>query len=233
MTTPITNPQPDAGFSIKAVLIDLDGTLIDSAPEISRAANQMLLAMKLPTLPGETVKSFIGEGALTLIKRCLHTATEQVPANSLLDQAREIFFNTYSKIAPESKPYPQVISGLNQLKAMGLPIACVTNKPSLFTEPILKANGLSSFFDVVMSGDSLNKKKPDPDQILYICKQLELDPWEVVLIGDSNTDILAAKNAGCYVFTVPYGYNQGLAIDASQVDACINDLTEAINYIQT
>lgn len=226
------SPTSDARLAVKAVLIDLDGTLIDSAPEIARAANAMLAALRLNTLPLETVQSYIGEGALVLIKRCLTTATSQAPDASLLETARTYFFTAYTTLATQSKPFNNAEAGLKSLQALNLPIACVTNKPAQFTKPMLNAAGLDHYFQMVVSGDTLSKKKPAPDQILHICKQFKLEPCEVVLIGDSNTDILAAKNAGCYVFTVPYGYNQSLAIDTNEVDATICDIKDAINYIQ-
>jgi len=231
------SPFPETRYAVKAVLIDLDGTLIHSAPEIARAANIMLPAMQLPALPSQTVQSFIGEGALTLIKRTLNAALSN-PVDEKLDEAiveaaKVHFFKAYTSLAVESKPYPNAESGLKAFQALNLPIACVTNKPSQFTEPVLKANGLYDYFDMVVSGDTLSKKKPDPDQILHVCKRFKIEPSQAVLIGDSNTDIQAAKNAGCYVFTVPYGYNQGLAIDKTIVDASIDDLKDATNYIQT
>ncbi len=226
------SPTADSPAAVKAVLIDLDGTLIDTAPEIARAANAMLAAMQLKPLPLETVQSYIGEGALILIKRCLKAATAQDPDESLLETARTHFFTAYTALATQSKPFENAEAGLKAMQALGLPIACVTNKPAQFTQPILNAAGLDGYFKAVVSGDTLSKKKPAPDQILHICKQFKLEPCEVVLIGDSNTDILAAKNAGCYVFTVPYGYNQGLVIDTNEVDASICDLKDAVNYIQ-
>lgn len=228
-----TSPFSENQFEVKAVLIDLDGTLIHSAPEIAKAASDMLTVLNLPKLPIETVQSFIGEGALTLIKRCLKTALQADPDEALITKAQKHFIALYSKNCIHSKPYPKVIEGLKALQHLGLPLACVTNKPALFTEPMLKATGLFDYFDQIISGDTLSKKKPEPDQIFHVCKAFEVDPWHTVLIGDSNTDILAAKNAGCYVFTVPYGYNQGLEIDLNAIDAMIQDLSEATNHIQT
>jgi phosphoglycolate phosphatase len=227
------SPFSESRFKVKAVLIDLDGTLIDSAPEIAKAASDMLTVLKLPKLSIETVQSFIGEGALALIKRCLKTALQAEPDEALIRKAQKHFFALYSKNCIHSKPYPKVVEGLIAVQKLGLPLACVTNKPAIFTEPMLKATGLFDYFDEVISGDTLPKKKPEPDQIFHACKAFKVDPWHAVLIGDSNTDILAAKNAGCYVFTVPYGYNQGLKIDENAIDAMIQDLSEATNHIQT
>lgn len=231
------SPSPDSRIAIKAILIDLDGTLIHSAPEIARAGNQMLTAMQLPTLSSETIQSFIGEGALTLIKRTLNTSfshiSDDVVDATSLETAKAHFFEAYTTLATESKPFANVEAALKAFQTANIPLACVTNKPAQFTEPILKENGLYDYFTQVVSGDTLRKKKPEPDQIFHICDQFNIKPCEALLLGDSNTDILAAKNAGCYVFTVPYGYNQGLAIDMTQVDAAIIDLNDTMNYIQT
>jgi phosphoglycolate phosphatase len=231
--TQITSLLPTKTFNIKAVLIDLDGTLVDSAPEIAKAACAMLAKLNLPILSQNQVQSYIGEGAASLIKRCLTEALKKAPDETLFDQGFQLFFEQYTLICTQSHLYPKVLESVKAMKALGLPLACVTNKPSVFTLPILKATGLFDHFDQIISGDTLSKKKPDPDQIFHVCQLFKVDPWETLLIGDSNTDISAAKNAGCYVFTVPYGYNQGLTIDDSAVDAMIQDLSETINYIQT
>lgn len=227
------SPSKMTQFNVKAVLIDLDGTMLNTAPEIAWSANAMLEALQLPSLPTAKVQSYIGEGALTLIKRCITEAQGVAPHAELLEEARIEFFEQYAEICSQSKPYPNVENALKSLQKLGLPNACVTNKPALFTHPILDASGLKPYFDSIICGDTLEKKKPEPDQIFHVCQQFGIDPWHALLIGDSNTDILAAKNAGCYVFTVPYGYNQGLEIDQTSVDAMIQDLTEAILYIQT
>jgi phosphoglycolate phosphatase len=228
-----TSPMSAQTFNIKAILIDLDGTLVDSAPEIAKAACKMLEQLNLPMLSQDQVQSYIGEGAAALIKRCLTEALQKAPDQPLFDQGFQLFFQQYALICTESQLYPKVLESVKAMKALGLPLACVTNKPSVFTLPILKATGVFEYFDQIISGDTLPKKKPDPDQIFHVCQLFKVDPWETLLIGDSNTDILAAKNAGCYVFTVPYGYNQGMTIDDSAVDAMIQDLSEVTNYIQT
>lgn len=214
-------------------MIDLDGTLIDTAPEITLAANAMLDALNLPPLPRVTVQTFIGNGAAKLVERCMTEAMQETPNANLLIEAQTLFFAHYADVVSISQPYPQAEQGLQRLKESGLPLACITNKPAKFTVPLLQATGFIDYFDLVVSGDTLLKKKPDPDQIFHICKKFGIEPWDALLIGDSNTDILAAKNAGCYVFTVPYGYNQGLAIDHNHVDAMIEHLNDTFNYLDS
>lgn len=219
-------------FKVKAVMIDLDGTLIHTAPEIARAANSMLDLLARPTLEEKQIEAYIGEGAITLIKRCLTEQHDGEPEAELLAQAQQLFFAAYADIVAESKPYPHVMEGLQTMQNAGYRLACITNKPASFTLPLLEKSQLLPYFDVVASGDTLQKKKPEPDQIFYICDKFQVAVSDAVLIGDSNTDISAARNAGCYVFAVPYGYNQGRHIEASTVDALINHIGEAVDLLE-
>lgn len=219
------------GFEIKAVLIDLDGTLVHTAPEIARAANSMLAAMDLPTLTVAQITTYIGDGATTLIKRCLTGELNGEPAATLLATAQMLFFEHYAKIVTESQPYPNVIAGLCAIKNTGLPMACVTNKPASFTLPLLEKSDLLQYFDLIVSGDTLPKKKPEPDQIFYVCEQFGVSVQNAVLVGDSRTDICAARSAGCLMFAVPYGYNQGQRIEVSEVDALIDSIGDTLNLI--
>ncbi|HOY71274.1 MAG TPA: phosphoglycolate phosphatase [Methylotenera sp.] len=218
-------------FRVKAVMFDLDGTLIDSAPEIAFAANQMLADLHLPTLPQSQIEHYIGEGAQVLIKRCLTGRLNVEPEAALFEQAQTLFFAHYSNNVANSQPFNGVVSGLKMLWRHGFKLACVTNKPEKFTLPLLAKSGLAEFFDCVVSGDSLPHKKPHPMQLHHICKKLDVPEYEAMLVGDSNTDIEAAHAAGCFIITVPYGYNQGKPIDTSKVDATVNDLTELSNKI--
>ena len=218
-------------FKVKAVMIDLDGTLVHTAPEIAAAANLMLADLDLPMLPYSQVEGYIGEGAIVLIKRCLTGQKNVEPNNTLFEKAEALFFTHYAENAANSKPYDGVIDGLQALWNKGYRLACVTNKPEEFTLPLLQASGLADFFEIVVSGDTLHKKKPDPTQLHHICRKFDVPEFEAMLVGDSATDIAAAHAAGCYIVTVPYGYNQGRPLDVSQVDATINDLTELVEIL--
>lgn len=213
-------------FRVKAVMFDLDGTLIHSAPEIAFAANQMLAELNLPILPQMQIEHYIGEGALVLIRRCLTGSFNALPEATLFEQAQLLFFANYENVVANSKPYNGVFAGLQAMQNKGLKLACVTNKPEKFTLPLLQKSGLADFFEIVISGDSLPKKKPDPMQLQHICEKFEVPTFEAMLVGDSETDIAAAHAAGSFIVTVPYGYNQGRPIDESKVDAVIEDLTE-------
>ncbi|MDP3088038.1 MAG: phosphoglycolate phosphatase [Methylotenera sp.] len=221
-------------FKVKLVMVDLDGTLAHTAPEIAAAANLMLADLSRPMLPVSQVESFIGEGVVVLIKRCLngHLEISQLnaePHAALMAQAEPLFFKHYANNATDSKPFDGVIEGLQALRSKGFKLACVTNKPEKFTLPLLQKSGLAEFFEIVVSGDSLPKKKPDPMQLQYICEKLDVHTFEAMLVGDSETDIAAAHAAGCFIVTVPYGYNQGRPIDESKVDETIADLTELVS----
>jgi phosphoglycolate phosphatase len=213
-------------FKVSALMFDLDGTLLNTAPQIAQAANAMLAELSLPTLPYVQIKSYIGEGAQMLIQRCLAGALNNTPDPSVIAKAQSAFFAHYANNVTESLPFDGVQDGLQVLKQRGLKLACVTNKPEKFTHPLLAATGLADFFDIVVSGDTLPKKKPDPIQLHHICAKFNVLELEAMLVGDSATDIAAAHAAGCFIVTVPYGYNQGKPIDESQVDAMIRDLTE-------
>ena len=160
-------------FAVKAVMIDLDGTLLHTAPEIAVAANEMLKALDFAPLHLELVESFIGEGAPMLVKRCLTTTLGTEPDADLFERAERLFFEHYANNAHESQPYFGVQDGLQALSDAGFRLACVTNKPEKFTLPLLKHSGLADFFEIVVSGDTLAKKKPDPIQLQHICAKFD------------------------------------------------------------
>jgi phosphoglycolate phosphatase len=218
-------------FNVKAVMFDLDGTLFNTAPQIAEAINQMLADLAMPALPYEQVKSYIGEGAHILIKRCLTGQLNTEPEAALFEQAQPIFFEHYAQNVTHSQPFDGVIEGLDAVRQKGIKMACVTNKPEKFTLPLLQQSGLIDYFELVVSGDTLAKKKPDPLQLLHVCAEFNVMEMEAMLVGDSATDIAAAHAAGCFIVTVPYGYNQGRPIDESKVDATILDLTELPSLI--
>jgi len=215
-------------FNVKVVMFDLDGTLMDTAPEIAAAVNAMLADLNLPTLPAQKIRGYIGEGAQALIKRSVSAGT--AADDALLERAQALFFEHYAKTVTMSKPYPKVLEGLQELKQKGLRLACVTNKPERFSLPLLEASGLLPYFELVVAGDTLAKKKPDPI-LHYICAEFKVLEAEAMLVGDSLIDVQAAHAAGCYIVTVPYGYNQGSPIDDALVDASINHLTELLALI--
>ena len=218
-------------FKVKLLMFDLDGTLLHTAPQIAAAANLMLADLGRQPLPISQIQNYIGDGALVLIKRCLtqQKNTETEPA--LFVQAEAQFFAHYAKNCLHSLPFYGVHDGLQTLHKGGYKLACVTNKPTQFTVPLLQKSGLADYFEMVVSGDTLEKKKPDPMQLQYICAKLGVVVADALFVGDSNTDIAAARAAGCYIVTVPYGYNQGHIINADCVDAKIDNLKQLSTFL--
>ncbi|PKO45192.1 MAG: phosphoglycolate phosphatase [Betaproteobacteria bacterium HGW-Betaproteobacteria-22] len=219
------------GFDVKAIMFDLDGTLVHTAPEIASAANEMLAELKLPILQEQQIERFIGEGAQLLIRRCVEVASGTPVGEATLQQSKALFYQHYADRVTFSRPYEGVVDSLAILKQQGFRLACVTNKPERFTLPLLRSAALAEYFEIVVSGDTLAKKKPDPMQLRHICAQLNVLETEAMLVGDSYTDVLAAHAAGCYIVTVPYGYNQGRMIDESQVDATIENIPALVGLL--
>lgn len=185
-----------------AVLIDLDGTLLDTAPDIADAVNRMLHALGAPPLALETVTGFIGNGVPTLIRRVL-AASGIAPSQ----QALELFHCHYADTDGRcSRVFPGVVTGLSRLRDAGYRLACVTNKPQAASTALLSSSGLASYFDAVVGGDATPHMKPHAAPLLHACRMLDADPACSVLVGDSGVDVAAARAAGMPVFIVRYGY---------------------------
>lgn len=221
------------GSKLRAVLVDLDGTLLDTVPDLAVAANAMLLELRRPELPIETIRSYIGRGVPNLVKRCLAGRIDAADEPSMAPaDALEIFQRQYhASNGRHSTIYPGVVEGLRKFKAQGLRLACITNKAEAFTLPLLERSGLLGHFEVVVSGDMLPRQKPDPMQLVWICGRFDIRPHEMLLIGDSLNDAKAARAAGCPVFIVPYGYNEGEDVRKLDCDAIVSTLDEAADRI--
>jgi phosphoglycolate phosphatase len=218
---------------VKAVMIDLDGTLLDTAGDLATAANMMLRELGKAELPPETIQSYIGKGIEKLVKRALTASMDGEPEAELFDRAMPMYERDYAKtLCVATRPYPGVLDGLRALREHGIRLACVTNKAEAFTLPLLRATSLLEFFDMVLSGDSLPRKKPDPMPLLHACKQFNIEPGEMLLIGDSLNDAQAARAAGCHIFCVPYGYNEGRDVRELDCDAVVPSLYEAAKLLQ-
>ncbi len=214
-------------------MIDLDGTLLDTIPDLAAATNLMLEALGHVPLPLDTVRTYVGKGIPRLVERALARAIDGIATPSALTQALPVFERFYAEVnGRHTTIYPGVREGLEQFRAAGFPLACVTNKSGAFTLPLLERMGLASFFAQTISGDTLPRKKPDPLQLLHACQQFGVMPAQMLMIGDSVNDVQAARAAGCPVFCVPYGYNEGHAVQSLDVDAIVATLIECIPLIK-
>ncbi|TCS37210.1 phosphoglycolate phosphatase [Paucimonas lemoignei] len=228
----MTAREPLLLAGIRAAIIDLDGTMVDTAPDFHVAINRMRGELSLAPLDIDTIKNFVGKGTENLMRRVLAVDYGANEVEDHFDAALSAYQRHYHAINGEySSIYPEVHEGLEALRGKGLRLACVTNKPVAFALPLLEKTGLRPFFEVVYGGDSLPKKKPDPEPLLQVCADFGLSPVQVVAIGDSSNDARAARAAGCRVLTVPYGYNHGQAIQEVDSDGIVSSLLEASNLI--
>lgn len=220
-------------LSIKAVVIDLDGTLLDTAEDLADAAEAMLADIGLPAVPLAEIKTYIGNGVSRLVKRALTRDMSAEPDAELFRRALASFERHYgAHVSRKSRPFPGVVEGLQAFKASGMRLACITNKAARFTHPLLKDTGLFDYFELILSGDSLPEKKPSPLPLLHACRVFGCAPAELLLIGDSLNDTQAARAAGCPVFCVPYGYNRGRPVEELNLDAVVPSLVAALPLIE-
>ena len=215
------------------VMIDLDGTLIHTAPDLAACANRMLRDLGRGEWPIEKIMTWIGNGVPRLVKRALTGEMQAEPDAALFDQALALFQRHYAAhVSDLSRPYLGVVEGLDTLKAQGFSLACITNKAEAFTRPLLKNLDLHGYFQLVLSGDSLPRRKPDPLPLMHACQHFDITPDHGVLVGDSSTDVQAARAAGMPVICVTYGYNHGHDIRDSQPDAVVGSLAEVSQYLR-
>ena len=217
----------------KLIIFDLDGTLINSSPDLELAINHMLSTIGRETFSTDTIHYWVGNGAQILVKRALSGSSE-IDENinpELFEKALKIFFDFYSKnLVVETVTYPHVKETLNHLKK-GYTLAIVTNKPFDFVKPILEALELTDLFELILGGDSLKEKKPHPLPLLHVCETLGFTIEESVMVGDSKNDILAANACNMQSIGLTYGYNYGQAISIYNPDAIFDDFSDILNSL--
>ena len=218
--------------TVEAIVIDLDGMLMNTAPELSEAANRMLREMDYAPVSQELLASYIGNGISWLVKRALTGEMHATPDAALYEHALPIFEKHYAELLLNSKTYDGVVEGLEAMQAGGFHLGCITNKLAHYTEPLLKGVGLMKYFEIVLSGDTLPEKKPHPMPLLHAAKFFGVPVEKLLLIGDSLNDTVAARAAGCPVFCVPYGYNHGEPVETLDQDAVIVNLPAAMPLIK-
>ena len=219
MNTPMATPE--------LVLIDLDGTLVDSLPDIAFCVDSMLTELAMPTAGQQRVRQWVGNGTDILVRRSIAGNLDGEVDEQLLARALPLFTALYAKHTSErSRVYDGVAAGLDYLRTTGAALACVTNKASVFTHKLLSEMELDDYFSLVISGDTLARNKPDPLPLLHAARHFAVAPEQGLLIGDSANDVKAARAAGLRIVCVSYGYNHGNDIRASLPDAVIDSLAE-------
>jgi len=213
----------------EVILFDLDGTLIDSVPDLALAVNRMLEALDRETFSKDTIRYWVGNGAQVLVKRALSgdTKIDETLDQTLFEKALELFFTFYGEnLCLDTTPYPNVPDTLHALKEKGYRLVIVTNKPFAFVAPILEGLKLDGLFDFWLGGDSLEVKKPDPLPLLHACEKMQVNVEQCVMVGDSRNDLLAAGTCGMQSVGVTYGYNYGEEIGVYNPTYIIEDFLE-------
>lgn len=209
----------------RLVMFDLDGTLIDSVPDLAAAVDRMLLQMGRPPAGLEAVRHWVGNGAQVLVRRALaggldHDAVD----DALAEQGLALFMEAYGQSHDLTVIYPGVRDTLRWLRKRGVEMALITNKPERFVGPLLDQMKIGRYFRWIIGGDTLPQKKPDPAALLFVMKMAGVRPEQALFVGDSRSDVLAAKAAGVKCVGLTYGYNHGRPIDEESPSLVIDDM---------
>ncbi len=221
--------QPPAQrWSVGALIVDLDGTMVDTLGDFDAALNATLRDLGRPAVARADIQRMVGKGSMHLIRAALrHGGLDEAGAQARLDEAWASYQRHYAVAnGAHSTVYPGVVEGLQALRGRGLALACVTNKPLAFARDLLHAKGLAPFFAQVFGGDSFARSKPDPLPLIETCRALAVAPARTLVVGDSQNDALAARAAGCPVVLVSYGYNHGEPVRGVDADAYLDRLDE-------
>ena len=221
---------------VQAVAFDLDGTLVDSVPDLAAAANEMRAVLGMERLPEATVRSYVGDGIAVLVHRALTDNEHGQAELSLFERGSEVFLRYYADhIADQTRPYPETEAGLGLLKSLGIPLAVVTNKSDLLAIKLLKALKLEQYFSIVVGGNTLNVRKPSGEPLRHVAGVLGIQTQNMLMVGDSRNDMLAAKDAGCPVAGVTFGYGDMATLsenEATKPDWLIGSLVEIYGQLE-
>jgi phosphoglycolate phosphatase len=205
----------------------VDGTLVDSVPDLAYCVDEMMQQIGRPAHGEDKVRNWVGNGVERLVRRALIGQLDGEPDEADFTKAYPIFLELYAEnTSKRSLLYPGIREGLDYLKASGYRLGCVTNKAAQFTIPLLKELGVYDDFEIVISGDSLPKKKPDPLPLLHGAEFFAVQPANALMIGDSKSDVKAARAAGFQILCMSYGYNHGEDIRNYNPDLVIDSLVE-------
>ena len=209
------------------VMFDLDGTLIDSVPDLATATDHMLVQMGRAPAGMDKVRNWVGNGAPVLVRRALANNVEHQGVSPELEAAGlAIFMQVYGSGESQTTLYPGALATLQSLHVLGIKIALVTNKPEKFIPQLLADTGMAQFFTWIVGGDTLPQKKPDPAGLLWVMQQAGVTPEQCLFVGDSRNDVQAAHAAGVACGAVTYGYNYGEPISTSKPALILDDLRE-------
>ncbi|MFS2160602.1 phosphoglycolate phosphatase [Pseudomonas sp. Pseusp122] len=213
----------------KLIMFDLDGTLVDSVPDLAVAVDKMLLALGRPVAGLEAVRHWVGNGAPILVRRALANDIEYSGVDdALAEQGLELFMEAYAEKHEFTVVYPGVRETLKWLQKMGVEMALITNKPERFVAPLLDEMKLGRFFRWIIGGDTMPQKKPDPAALFFVMKMANIPASQSLFVGDSRSDVLAAKAAGVACVGMSYGYNHGRPISEESPALVLDDLRKLI-----
>lgn len=219
-------------FDPKLIMIDVDGTLVDSVPDFAFCVDQMMKELGLQLCGEERVRNWVGNGIPKLIERALIDKLDKESISKVYEVAYPIFLKLYSdNSAIRSRLYDGVKEGLDYLKSKGYLLGCVTNKAEQFTNPLLKKMGIYNDFRLIISGDTLDKKKPDPLPLLHGANFFNMQPNECLMLGDSVSDVRAARAAGFDIICMSYGYNHGNNIEDENPDLVIDSMDQLKEHL--
>lgn len=214
------------------VLIDVDGTLVDSVPDLAYCVDEMMKQLDMPVHGEDKVRNWVGNGVERLTRRALIGQLDGEPDDELFEKAYPMFLDLYDKnVCERSCLYDGVREALDFLKSTDVKIGCVTNKNAQFTLPILEKLGIKDDFEIIICGDTLDKKKPDPLPLLHAAEKLDATPEQSLMLGDSMSDVKAARAAGFDIICMSYGYNHGEDIRDYHPDAVVDSMAEIKNII--
>ena len=214
------------------ILIDVDGTLVDSVPDLAYCVDEMMKQLDMPVHGVDKVRNWVGNGVDRLVKRSLLGQLDGEPDEGLYQKARPIFMELYAdNVSKRSLLYEGIREGLDYLKSQNYPLGCVTNKAAQFTIPLLKDLGVHDDFSFIICGDDLPKKKPDPMPLLHAAEHFNVAPENALMIGDSISDVKASRAAGFQIICMSYGYNHGEDIRNYDPDLVIDSMAELVGIL--